>query len=455
METLDSLINNIRHNNIGNPKNNTGATTFNSLTGNKSTLSTGASNSVAKSSQPNLSQEVVSSQQSSVHVDFGLFVAFMVALSAFGSFTNDMFQPAMPQMRLFFHTSISTIQLGLTMGMLGLAVGQFIMGPVSDKYGRKPILIYSLILFIISAVICVFAKSVTLFLVCRLFQGMGGSGGYFLARTMPADVYHGRSLAKAMAVIGAINGFAPASAPALGGFIADQWHWQAVFIALTVIAVILLFISPKLKETLPAERRSTGSLLKTFSQYTSLFHNHAFMTHVVFKGAALGLLFAFVSAAPFIFEDKFGLSATVFGLMMGGNSLLVAAGSMTALRFKPLKRAAKIGGYNVLLFVLAIGVVLFVHPSFWVLELLILGMLFNMGMVFTVTNTLAMNEGRESAGAASAVLGIVGYVFGAIAAPLVGLGNIFHSTAIVLAVIATIIAVSAYFSSKLAPDLNN
>ena len=116
----------------------------------------------------------------SVAVNFTFFVLYMAALSAFGSFVNDMFVPAMPEMRDAFKCSVSTIQLGLTMGMAGLALGQFVLGPVSDKYGRKPTLMWSLVVFMVAGVVSIFSPDVWFFLVCRFFQGLGASGGYFI-----------------------------------------------------------------------------------------------------------------------------------------------------------------------------------------------------------------------------------------------------------------------------------
>lgn len=144
-------------------------------------------------------------------------VVFLVLMSALGSFVNDMYTPALPAMCKFFGCQVPVAQMGLTMGMIGLAVGQLLLGPMSDRYGRKPVLIGSVSLFIVAAVASIFSPSIHVFNSCRLFQGIGASGGYFLARTIPADIYSGRPLAKLMALIGAINGFAPASAPVIGG----------------------------------------------------------------------------------------------------------------------------------------------------------------------------------------------------------------------------------------------
>lgn len=382
-------------------------------------------------------------------------IIYLVGLSAFGSFVNDMYLPSLPSMMKFFGTTVSMVQLGLTTGMIGLATGQLFMGPVSDKYGRKPMLVISLIAFCIASVVSIFSPDIKFFLVCRFFQGLGASGGYFLARSIPADIYSGRTLAKIMAIIGAINGIAPASAPVFGGVISDHFTWKGVFWALTIFGALLLIFSPKFKESLTADRRQQGSLLQSFSNYKLLLRNKAFMIHIFLKGTALGLMFAYISAGPFIFETHFGYSQTVFGLFMGGNALLVAAGSMVALKFHPLKNAALAGAIGLMVFSLADAAVLWLLPdSFWAFELLMLPMLFCSGMIFTVGNTLAMNEGRATAGDASALLGVVGYIFGATVAPLMGHGNILHATAIAYAVMPVLVLVMAILSYRLASDLN-
>lgn len=383
-------------------------------------------------------------------------VIYMAGLSAFGSFVNDMYIPSLPSMMEYFHCSVSVVQLGLTAVMIGLALGQFILGPISDKYGRKPMLIWTLVAFILASAVSIFSPNIQFFLICRFFQGLGASGGYFLARSIPADIYSGRILAKTMAIIGAINGFAPASAPIFGGIISDHFTWKGVFVVLTLIGIILLCFSPKFKESLSPANRYKGSILDSFGNYKKLILNKPYMIHVLLKGSALGILFAYISSAPFIIETKFHFSQTMFGVFMGGNALFVGLGAMLALKFRPLKKAALVGGIGQTVCVLAeCWVLFFYRDSFLAYELLMLPLLFFMGMIFTVGNTLAMNEGRDMAGDASALLGIAGYVFGAIVAPLVGHGDIMHATGIVFLILTVFVLLFSIFSNRLAADLNN
>lgn len=386
-------------------------------------------------------------------VNFTFLVIYLAGLSAFGSFVNDMYLPSLPSMCDFFHCSVSTVQLGLTTGMIGLGFGEILLGPISDKYGRKPVLVFTIILFIASAIISIYSPTISFFLWCRLFMGIGASGGYFLARTIPADFYGGRMLAKTMAIIGAINGIAPASAPVLGGFISNSFTWKGVFWTLAGFGLILLIFSPHLKESLPKGKRSTKSLLETFTNYAALVKNKRFMIHVLLKGTALGFLFAYISSAPFIIQKHYHYSQVVFGCIMGVNAILVAAGAMIALKFKVLKRAAFIGGIVMMGFVVLESLLMFFVDSFWAYELPLLAILFCLGMIFTVSNTLAMNEGRSDAGGASALLGLIGYIFGALVSPLVGLGDILNSTAIVFLIVGAMVLGSSILSSRLPADL--
>lgn len=388
-------------------------------------------------------------------VNFTFLVIYLAGLSAFGSFVNDMYLPSLPSMCDFFHCSVSTVQLGLTTGMIGLGLGEIILGPISDKYGRKPVLIVTVILFIAAAIVSIYSPTIHFFLWCRLFQGIGASGGYFLARTIPADFYGGRMLAKTMAIIGAINGIAPASAPVLGGFISNSFTWKGVFWTLAGFGLILLIFAPKLKESLPKNRRSTRSLIDTFGNYLTLARNSRFMTHVVLKGTALGFLFAYISSAPFIIQTRYGYSQVMFGCIMGANAILVAAGAMLALKFKVLKRAALIGGITMMALVLIEASLMVFVDNFWAYELPLLPILFCLGMIFTVSNTLAMNEGRADAGGASALLGLVGYIFGAVVSPLVGLGDILHSSAIAFVAIGAMVFGTSILSNRIPADLDS
>lgn len=386
---------------------------------------------------------------------YAFLILYLVLLSAFGSFVNDMYLPTLPEMVRAFHTTTSTVQLGLTFGMIGLGVGEMILGPLSDRFGRKPVLVVALIVFCIGAACSVWSKTIHIFIWWRLVQGLGASGGYFLARTIPADLYQGKALAKVMALVGAINGFAPASAPVIGGLVSSAVGWRGIFWILFGFGALLLFLTPAFKESLPKSRRVTGKFGVAFKNYRILAHNKFFVTHVMLKGSALGILFGYISSAPFIIQDHYGYTQLQFGLFMGFNALFVACGAMTALKFKPLKRSAVIAARAMTGVAAAQFACFYLVDNFWVYEILNLPLMFCLGMIFTVGNTLAMNEGRQCAGDASAMIGLAGYIFGAVVSPLVGIGNIMHSTAIAIGVLAITTLLFAHLSRELPADLGN
>ena len=194
------------------------------------------------------------------YIDSGPFVLmFLGALSAFGPFVMDMYIPVLPAMEDWFGCSTSLVQLGLTTGLIGLAAGQLIFGPLSDRYGRRKPLICAMLLFIISTAGCIFSADVHQFIVMRLFQGLAGSGGVVLSRSIAADKYQGKQLTKMMSMVAAVNGIATVAAPIVGGFIALLGGWRAIFWSLIILALILLNGAVRMHECLSIKNISMYS----------------------------------------------------------------------------------------------------------------------------------------------------------------------------------------------------
>lgn len=383
------------------------------------------------------------------HGYYLFFLCYLAALGAFPSFVNDLYLPTLPQMRMEFHTSRSIVQLGLSFVMIGLGLGELIWGPLSDRMGRKPVLGMSLILFIAASAISVFSPTISFFIGCRLFQGFGASGAVMLAKTIPADKFQGIQLAKLMSVIGAINGIAPVCGPLAGGFMAHAIGWRGIFTVLTLIGALMLLLSFHLHETLPPDHRKKGSLLQLMKEYIPLVKDRRFMIHVLLKSAALGVLFCYISAGPFIIQEHYGFSALDFGLIYGLNAVGVVGGAVISVRFRTMKRAAVVGASCAAFFAILEALSITWFDSIWLFEGLIIPMLFFSGIVFSAANTLAMTEGHLEAGSASAILGLGGYVFGFIVSPLVGMGNILISTSIGMVICALICLYYAWRSYQL------
>ncbi|MDE6038073.1 MAG: MFS transporter, partial [Duncaniella sp.] len=309
-----------------------------------------------------------------------------------------------------------------------------------------------LIVFVLSTALSLFSPNIVFFIICRLFQGLGAGGAMVLSTSIPADVYMGRQLAKLMAIIGAINGVAPAFGPVLGGFMADWVGWRGIFVVLLVIGLVMTFWTTRYHETLPPQRRLQARSFEDYVKaYRSLFSNGRFMTYVTIKAVAIGLLYAYISSAPFIIQTHYGFSAMAFGLIFGGNALAMGIGSSLALRFKVMKQAMVAGCIGMFVFAVADAFVMWHEASFMLYELFAVPMLLFSGMIFSSSNTLSMEVGRAEAGTASAILSVVKYAFAAVVSPLVGLGNMFHSTAIAYVVITVIALLLAWRASRLTP----
>lgn len=381
---------------------------------------------------------------------YAVFVTFIAIIGAFSSLVNDMYLPTIPSMMKEFHTTPSMTQMGISMAMAGMGLGSVLWGSASDRYGRKPALIVSLIIFVLATALSLLSQTITFFIVCRLFQGLGAGGAMVLSTSIPADVYMGRQLAKLMVIMGAINGVAPAFGPVIGGFMADWVGWKGIFVVLLVIGIGMTFWTTHYDETLPPQRRLQARSLNDYMKaYRTLLVNRRFMIYVTIKAVGIGLLYAYIASAPFIIQSHYGFSAMEFGLIFGGNALAMGIGSSLALRFKVIKQGMIAGCMGMFIFAVAEATVMWTEAPFWLYELFAVPMLLFAGMIFSSSNTLSMEVGREEAGTASAILSVVKYAFAAVVSPLVGLGNMFHSAAIAFVAITTIAVILAWQAYRL------
>ena len=370
------------------------------------------------------------------------------ALAAFPPLVTDMYLPALPVMTAEFQTTASAVQMSLATCILGLAVGQLVFGPLSDKWGRKPLLKSALLLFILATVAILFSPTIEMLNICRFFQGLGGAGGVVLSRSVATDCYSGRELAKSLAIIGAINGIAPVTAPVIGGLFSEAIGWKGIFGILLAIGVLLYVVSIPFRESHTSEKHYAGSLTSLFVQAGILLKNSVYVRYVLIFGMANAVLFGYISSASFIIQNDFGLSELMFGILFGINSMAIGSGSILSLKFKQITNAIHIGcagmlGCSVLQlcnYNLGFG--------FWGYEILVFIMLFSVGMVFTSSTTLAMTEGKSKIGWASAIVGAAGFLFGGIVTPLVGLGTIQISTYLVMTVCSLIAMSLSYMVYK-------
>ena len=361
-----------------------------------------------------------------------LFLVLLLGvLSAFGPFVVDLYLPSLPQLASFFETSASMTQLTLTTAMIGLAVGQLLLGPLSDKFGRKKPLIISLVIYIISTVLIVFSPNIETMIVLRVIQGLSSAGSVVISRAIATDLYRGREMTRFFGLLMTINGIAPIISPILGSLLLEYISWKGVFVFLALIGLVVLFFCFRLKESLSVENRLQGSIFATFSTFGVIIKNRLFMSYVGIESFLLGAMFAYIAASPFILQSFYGLSAFIFSLCFGANGAALVIGANIGGKL-PNRQALAIGVLAFVVAALYTIAVLIIQPHWLFVEIGFFAMLLLMGITFPAISTLAMESERQYAGSASALLGFAPFFLGGIVSPLVGIGNIFYSTALVI-----------------------
>lgn len=367
-----------------------------------------------------------------------LWIAFVLgALSAFGPLSIDMYLPALPKLTEELHTNTSVAQLSLTACLIGLALGQLLVGPLSDVRGRKKPLLIALILYSVASILCAYSTSIWMLIFLRFIQGATGAAGIVISRASVRDMYSGTELTKFFALLMLVNGAAPILAPIAGGQLLHFVTWRGVFFVLFVIGILMwLAVSFGLKETLPRERRSPGGLKQTFSTFHLIITDRQFMGYSFSQGLVSAAMFGYISGSPFVLQDIFGVSPQMFSVIFAINGVgIIIASQLTgrlAGRVSELKlfiigiSLCAIGGVILLLVVLLDAGLYAVIPSLFIV-------VSSVGMVGTTSFSLAMQNQSETAGSASAILGLLPFILGAIVAPLVGLGG--SHTAVPMAIV--------------------
>ncbi|QCD45536.1 multidrug effflux MFS transporter [Campylobacter mucosalis] len=356
---------------------------------------------------------------------------FLGALSAFGPFVIDLYLPALPLISHSFHTSASMTQLTLTTSMAGLAIGQLFIGPISDKFGRKLPLTISLIIYTISTIAIFFTKSIEMFIFMRVIQGFSSAGSVVISRAIARDLYSGHELTKFFSLMMVINSLAPILSPILGSILIKFAEWHSIFIVLSMIGIVLFVANFNFKESLLEHRRLKVPLLSTYATYKELLVYKKFMIFVGILTFALGSMFAYIAASPFIFQEFYALSSTKFAICFGANGLSLTIGAFIASRIKE-KSALSVGIFGLMVSCLYLAFVLnFKLGVLFVIFGFFIQMFFS-GFIFPTASALAMNCGQNYAGSASAMLGFFPFLLGGIVSPMVGLGDIFLSTTIVI-----------------------
>ena len=355
----------------------------------------------------------------------GAFIpATLGMLTAFGPFVTDFYLPALPEMTEFFHTSPALASLSLTTGMIGLAVGQVFIGPLTDKYGRKRILVGSMLMFAIASVLCIISPNIYLFNLMRIFQGIAGAGGIVISKSMATDMFSGKDLANFMALLGSINGIAPVCAPVIGGIMAGITTWQGVFCLLLAIGLILMACSWFMPETLPSEQRLDKSIMQVYANLFRVFRNSRFTLSTMAAMASFFTFFAYIASSPFILQRIYALTPFEFSLCFALNALMIVIGATVAPRFKKETTGLKNGSVHFLVAACLLAACLLSHMPLVVVMVFYMYLMCGFGLMQPGLTATALDAERENAGAASAIFGASGFVAGAVSSPIVAMGNI-------------------------------
>lgn len=345
-------------------------------------------------------------------------------LSAFGPLSLDLYLPGLPEMQQSLHTTPTMVQLTITASLIGLAIGQIIIGPWSDKVGRRKALLAGVGVFTLATLGIILTTNIYGVIIFRFIQGLGGSAGIVLSLAVIADSFEGLQLTRNVALNQMINGVFPIVAPVIGGVIIAMSHWQMTFIVLAILGILLWgAIYVGLPETAPENVAAEDSVSPKQS-FIDLWHNKGFMFMAWTQAFMMAGLFAYIAGSTFVLETIYHLSILQFSIVyaINGLGILVAAHISAVL-------AGKLGEYR------ALGVFIFVSlvggGLLWLNvvlsdNVLLMCLAFFLivapvGGVSSLTTSIAMQQITTGTGAASGILGLMRYAMGGLVSPLVGL----------------------------------
>jgi DHA1 family bicyclomycin/chloramphenicol resistance-like MFS transporter len=355
----------------------------------------------------------------------GVLIALLGALTAVAPLATDMYVPGFPEMGRTLRASDSAVQLSMTSFLAGLVIGQLLIGPLSDRLGRRRLLIPGTALFAVLSLACAVAPTVEVLTAARFLQGVAGAAGMVLARAVLTDRFHGPELPRYFSLLTMVLGAAPVVAPVIGGAVLSAGSWRAVFVALALFgALLFLAVLRGVPESLPPQRRHQGGVAGTFRAMGRLLGHRAFLGYALTLGCAGAALFACIAGSSFVFQEVYGTSAGLYSLIFATNAcgMLLAGALFGALarRLGPgtlLTASVVIALAAVLLQVLLLVTVGGGLVGTWVT---LFFAAFGIGGIFPATMSSGQSLGREASGAASALLGGTQFLFGALASPLVG-----------------------------------
>ncbi|RYF83923.1 MAG: Bcr/CflA family efflux MFS transporter [Chitinophagaceae bacterium] len=374
-----------------------------------------------------------------------LLIFILGLLSAIGPFSIDMYLPGFPTIAASLHTSVEKVAYSLSSFFIGICVGQLLCGPLLDRFGRKKPLVIGLVLYIIASVACSLAKSVEGLIAFRFLQALGGCVGMVAPNAVVRDLFPVNENAKVFSLLILILGVSPILAPTVGSFVVANLGWEVVFVILAMVATIILFLVikwlPESKAADPSFSLKPRSILLGYGQ---ILKEQQFTTYAISGAVASAGLFAYLGGSPFVFMNLYGVSEQQYGLIFA----FIAAGLIgcSQLNNRILKKYSSAEILRVVLLsqsvvglLLVAGVATGIIGLYGIIALMLL-FLSCQGFTFPNAAALAMAPFTKGAGSASALMGALQMVFGALASALVGL--FFNGTGVPMVAIMAFCAVS-------------
>lgn len=351
--------------------------------------------------------------------------ALLAAMTAIGPLSTDMYLPSLPDIARQLSASTAQVQLTISAYLIGFAVGQIVYGPVSDRHGRKPVLLAALGLFTAATLVCALSTSIDMLIAARFGQALGGSGCIMVARAIVRDLYSGNRAGRELSVMGSTMALAPVIAPVVGGVLQTGFGWRSVFVALAVVgiggATTIWLLLP---ETLTRRASEPVSLASMLRSYGIVSRNPAYLAYMGLATGSYAGLFAWISGASFVLQNLYGLSPLHFGIAFALSTVGYLTGTNVAARLvMRLGLDRTIGFGCCALAAGGIGMVASVAFGFTSAFALIVPMavyLAGLGMVLPQSIAGAMTPFPDRAGAASALFGFIQQSVAAICGAAVG-----------------------------------
>ena len=365
-------------------------------------------------------------------------IVFLGVMSAMAPLSTDMYLPALPTVQNDLGISASVAQMTLTMTLIGMAVGQVFLGPISDRYGRKVPLLIGMILFTIATAGCVLAENIWLFLLFRFLAGFAGSSGIVIARAIARDVCEGAELTRFFAILMMVNGLAPILAPVLGGQILLFTSWRGVFIVLVVVGILQAGATMVYKETLPLADRITN-LGDSFRKFPQLLKDRYFLGHCLLQCFIFGAFFSYLAGSSFVFQNIYAVSPQMYSLIFGGIGVGLMLAGMLPARLAGRVPDVVLLKYSILVplagSIFLLGGFLAEMPI-WYTVLVLFITVVPLSVIGAASFSLALSRQGKNAGSASALIGFFSMILGGCMMPVVGIAG--DHTAVPMGIIMVI-----------------